>query len=178
MKNQNPIEILSKDVKYFDAQNSIIGSLIRKVKHQKKKKILVNFWRKHLTSGTWKLEKDLRNFMKKMNFLTGVTMMIIIIITTIKIILYEDQDFPVLNFQDKIFHYLCHNLQTLLSNFFLYNFIPPPPSQQFFQPPLPPKPRNLTFQRKNDVATNTTETFSGDRLIGELKKVIEKKNTH
>ena len=101
----------------------------------------------------------------------------IIIITTIKIILYEDQDFPVLNFQDKIFHYLCHNLQTLLSNFFLYNFIPPPPSQQFFQTPLPPKPRNLTFQRKNDVATNTTETFSGDRLIGELKKVIEKK-TH
>ena len=33
-------------------------------------------------------------------------------------------------------------------------------------------------QRKNDVATNTTETFSGDHLIGELKKVIEKKNTH
>ena len=37
MKNQNPIEILSKDVKYFDAQNSIIGSLIRKVKHWEKK---------------------------------------------------------------------------------------------------------------------------------------------
>ena len=33
MKNQNPIEMLSKDVKYFDAQNSIIGSLMRKVKH-------------------------------------------------------------------------------------------------------------------------------------------------
>ena len=54
------------------------------------------------------------------------------------------------------------------------NYIPPRPSQQFFQPPLLPQPGNLTFQRKNDVATNTTQTLSGDRLIGELERVIER----
>ena len=44
---------------------------------------------------------------------------------------------------------------------------------KFFRPPLPPKRRNLTFRRKNDIATNTTKT-SEDHLIGELERVIGK----
>ena len=61
-----------------------------------------------------------------------------------------------------------------LSDFFLDNYIPPPPLQQFFHSPVPTQPGNITFQSKNGVAINTTETLSGDRLIGELKKVIGK----
>ena len=30
------------------------------------------------------------------------------------------------------------------------------------------------FKRKNDVVTKTTQTLSGDRLIGELERVIDK----
>ena len=37
IKNQNPVELLFKDVKHFDAQNSVIGSLIREVDIGKKK---------------------------------------------------------------------------------------------------------------------------------------------
>ena len=43
-----------------------------------------------------------------------------------------------------------------------------------FQSPLLPQPGNSTFQRENDVATNTTQTLSGDSLIGEVERVIEK----
>ena len=56
-----------------------------------------------------------------------------------------------------------------LCDFFLDNHIPPPPP---IPPPLLPQPRNLTF--KNDIKTNTTQTFSGDCLIEELERVIEK----
>ena len=37
IKNQNPIELLFKDVKHFDAQNPVIGSLIREVEIGRKK---------------------------------------------------------------------------------------------------------------------------------------------
>ena len=37
LKNQNPIELLFKDIKHFDAQNPVIGSLIRKADIGKKK---------------------------------------------------------------------------------------------------------------------------------------------
>ena len=37
IKNQNPIELLLKDVKHFDAQNPVIGSLIREVDIGKKR---------------------------------------------------------------------------------------------------------------------------------------------
>ena len=36
IKNQNPIELLLKDIKHFDAQNPVIGSLIREVDIGKK----------------------------------------------------------------------------------------------------------------------------------------------
>ena len=36
MQNQNPIALLLKDVKHFDAQNQVIGSLIREVDIGKK----------------------------------------------------------------------------------------------------------------------------------------------
>ena len=39
IKNQNSIELLSKDVKHFDAQNSVIGSLIREVDIRKEKRL-------------------------------------------------------------------------------------------------------------------------------------------
>ena len=40
IRNKNPIELLFKDVKYFDAQNTVIGSLIKEVDvGEKKKKI-------------------------------------------------------------------------------------------------------------------------------------------
>ena len=68
-------------------------------------------------------------------------------------------------------------------NIDIFNFSPSPsppspplrPIQQFYQsqPPSQP-PQILTFKRKNDAATNTTQTFSSDRLIGELERVIEK----
>ena len=71
-------------------------------------------------------------------------------------------------------------------------FLPPPPLppplppiQHFFQPPpvQPPKLQQAQFFRPpplqrakntNTAATNTTQKFSGDRLIGELERVIEK----
>ena len=34
---------------------------------------------------------------------------------------------------------------------------------------------DVTARRKNDAAANTTQTMSGEHLIGELEKVIEKK---
>ena len=37
MRNNNPIELLFKDVKHFDAQNPVIGSLIKEVDVGKKK---------------------------------------------------------------------------------------------------------------------------------------------
>ena len=37
IKNQNPIELLFKDVKHFNAQNLVIGSLIREVDNGRKK---------------------------------------------------------------------------------------------------------------------------------------------
>ena len=52
LKKKN--ELLLKDVKHFDAQNPVIGSLMMEV-NLRKKKIRVNFWINHLTSGTWKL---------------------------------------------------------------------------------------------------------------------------
>ena len=39
IRNKNPIELLFKDVKLFDAQNPVIGSLIKEVDVSKKKKI-------------------------------------------------------------------------------------------------------------------------------------------
>ena len=42
MKNQNPIELLFKDVKHFDAQKPVIGSFIREVDIGNKK-VSVNF---------------------------------------------------------------------------------------------------------------------------------------
>ena len=38
IRNKNPIELFFKDVKHFDAQNPVIGSLINKVAVGKKKK--------------------------------------------------------------------------------------------------------------------------------------------
>ena len=64
-----------------------------------------------------------------------------------------------------------------------FNFPSPPPSQlpplqpiqEFCQPQPPSQPRQiLMFKRKNDVVTKTTQTLSGDRLIGELERVIDK----
>ena len=60
-----------------------------------------------------------------------------------------------------------------------------PPIQHFFQPPpvQPPTLQQAQFFRApplqrpkntNTAATNTTQTFSGDHLIGELERVIEK----
>ena len=64
------------------------------------------------------------------------------------------------------------------------NFPPPPPPppplppfQSFFQPPPLPRAPDVTFRRKNDAATYTTQMMSGDRLIGELERVIEKGKT-
>ena len=37
IRNKNPIELLFKDVKHFDAQNPVIGSLIKEVDVGKKK---------------------------------------------------------------------------------------------------------------------------------------------
>ena len=37
IKNQNPIQLLFKDVKHFNAQNPVIGSLIREVDNGRKK---------------------------------------------------------------------------------------------------------------------------------------------
>ena len=34
---------------------------------------------------------------------------------------------------------------------------------------------DATVRRINDVATNTTQTMSGNRIIGELERAIEKK---
>ena len=45
--------------------------------------------------------------------------------------------------------------------------MPPPPL------PLSPAP-SLRLKRQSDMGTNTTQTLSGDCLIGELKRVIEK----
>ena len=38
IRNKNPIELLFKDVKHFDAQNPVIGSLIKEVDVGKKKR--------------------------------------------------------------------------------------------------------------------------------------------
>lgn len=56
-----------KDVKHFDAQNPVIGSLIREV-DIRKKKIRVNFWINHLTSGTWKLGLHMKKLREKAGF--------------------------------------------------------------------------------------------------------------
>lgn len=57
-----------------------------------------------------------------------------------------------------------------LSDFFLDNFkLPPLP----VPPSMPPQPKNLTF--KNGIGTNTKLILSGDCLIRELARVIEKK---
>ena len=71
----------------------------------------------------------------------------------------------------------------LNKNIDIFNFSPSPsppspplrPIQQFYQSQSPSQPPQvLTFKRKNDAATNTTQTLSSDRLIGELERVIEK----
>ena len=43
IRNKNPIELLFNDVKHFDAQNPVIGSLIKEVDVGKKKKDLSKF---------------------------------------------------------------------------------------------------------------------------------------
>ena len=57
IRNKNPIELLFKDVKLFDAQNPIIGSLIKEV-DVSKKKILIKFLDKASTSETSRFNRD------------------------------------------------------------------------------------------------------------------------
>ena len=49
------------------------------------------------------------------------------------------------------------------------SYVSPPAS-----PPLLPPAPSLRLKRQSDVGTNITQTLLGDRLIGELERVIEK----
>ena len=90
IKNQNPIKLLFKDVKHFDAQNSLIGSLIREVDIGKKKG-LSKFFDKAPDIRDLSLGLDLINFAMERNFLIGetttttTTIIIIIIIIMMEI---------------------------------------------------------------------------------------------
>ena len=61
-----------------------------------------------------------------------------------------------------IFHPLLHHLH------FYHHFKIFPSGLQLQRAP------DVTVKTKNDAATNTTQTMSSDRLIGELEQVIEK----
>ena len=54
---------------------------------------------------------------------------------------------------------------------------PLPPFQKFFQPRPFQRVPDVTVGGKNNAATNTTQTMSGNRLIDELERVIERKET-
>ena len=59
IRNKNRIELLFKDVKLNDAQNPVIGSLIKVVDvSKKKKKILIKFLDKASTSETSRFNRD------------------------------------------------------------------------------------------------------------------------
>ena len=71
IKNQNPIKLLFKDVKYFDAQNLVIDSLIWEVDIDKKKGLSKFLDKAPETLEIWILCLDFRNFAMAGNFLIG-----------------------------------------------------------------------------------------------------------
>ena len=87
---------------------------------------------------------------------------------------------PHFDFLDETGQQPLPNIESFLNNN-VNNFPPPPPPsppltpfQNFFQPPPLQRAPDATARRKNDAATNTTQTMSSDCLIGELERVIEK----
>ena len=77
IRNKNPIELLFKDVKYFDAQNTVIGSLIKEVDvGEKKKKDLSKFLDKASDIRDLEIQSRLNKISEKVNVLTEETIII------------------------------------------------------------------------------------------------------
>ena len=87
---------------------------------------------------------------------------------------------PRFDFPDKTGQQPLPNIGRFLNDN-VKSFPPPPPPplslppfQNLLEPLLLQRAPDVTVRRKNDAATNTTQTMSSDRLIGELEQVIEK----
>ena len=180
IKNQNPIELLFKGVKHFDAQSPVIGSLIREVDIGRKKDL-----RKFLDKAPNIRDLELRSRLNKLRdgrefFNRGLTTIIITVIMVEMFFLPPPPSPPRFDFPDETGQRPLPNIESSLND--NVNYFPPPPPplpplppfQLFLQPPLLQRAPGVTVRRKNDAATNTTQTMSGDCLTVELEQVIEK----
>ena len=167
-------------MKHFDAQNPLIGSLIREVDIGKK--------------------KGLSKFLDKAPDIRDLSLCLDLINSTMERNFFnrgddnndnnnnnDGNDFlppppspPNFDFPNETGQRPLPKIGSLLNDNF-NNFRPPPPPppplppfQTFFQPPPLQRAPDVIVRRKNDTATNTTQTMSGDRLLGGLKRVIEK----
>ena len=177
IKNQNPIELLFKDVKHFDAQKPCD-------------------WLSNLRSWYWGKKKGLSKFLAKAPDIRDLE-----IRSGLKKLREKDKcvnkgnDNNNNNNNNNIFlppppypphprppAYVWPPFKTpTLSDFMSDNqagnfsqqpaYVPPPPPS-----PLPPV-LCLRLKRQSDVGRNTTQTLSGDHLIGEHKRVIEKEKS-
>ena len=189
IKNQNPVDLLFKDLKHFDTQNPV-EMLFKDLKHCDTQNSVIANLILEVDIGK---KKDLSKFLS------------------------QAPDFKDLKLESRLDK--LHSRNEFFNKNNNYPFIPPPPPQPPqppyvpppppFQPPnlsdfsnnrppspplpLPPpstrQPPNLSFfnneqklifptppapTKKTSTATNTTQRMSGDRLIGELEQVIEK----
>ena len=160
IKNQNPIEQLFKDVKHFDAQNPVIGYLIREFNIGKKG--LSKFLAKAPNIGDLQIRSRLNKLHEKFKFFNKG----------------NDDNNNNSNNNNNNFallpppsppprpstYFLPPFQPQTLSDFFLDNqagnfsqqpsYAPPPPLL-----PLPPAP-SLRLRRLSDMKTNTTQTLS------------------
>ena len=171
IKNQNPIELLFKDVKHFNAQNPVIGFLIREVDVGRKKdrskfldkapnirdlelRTILN----KLRNGREFFNRGDNNNNSNSNDNNGGN-----------VFLLPPPSLPHFDFSDETGQRPLPNIESFLNNF--PHPTPPPPLLPPFVTP------DITARRKNDSVTNTTQTMSGDRLIGQLEQGIEKEKT-
>ena len=85
LRRQNPLELVFEDLSAFDAENPIVGSLLREIDIKKKQSDsdFINLYQV-IQAKNLKLKKDLTNLK-----IGTITILIIIIIIIIKILLVE-----------------------------------------------------------------------------------------
>ena len=175
-----------KDAKHFDTQKTVIGSLIREVDIGKKKD-LRKFLDKAPDIRDLEIQSRLKKFSEKNEFSTEEMVAAATIFSLLQLLLLHHLlIFLIQDHHLRLLIYIPNVLRVdkfINNNDFNFGFsnsyvplVPDPPSIRRFAGNFF-RNRPLTAKTSSNVGTNSTQTMSGDSLIGELERVIEKRKS-